>query len=379
MAHEGPCYRCSTHGPATAEEHLAKDVARQGLLKDDGTYRGDDVAIALGKISADNDGRGPKKFIRIQNEIIGEAADNAAEHMPDTNHCIKNLSNNLYDVRKKDPSFNGTGQLENNRIRSICSDARNALSTYHPLIGNAAAKKKCLDQLCCIIPHHCGDHSKCTDPQYCSHLRIKQEHSDWTEDKVNEEVAKQSLRFGGRTMDLSDDGKAKLMKVIMTRFNSTNIDRLAEMGESNSCEGFWGTTTRYTEGKRINCDQTDYWKSILDLCFARAGNIERTMNELSDQLGLEINEVERQSQEEHATKRKKDGDRNKTEQAKIRREQQRVFKATKMGQEAAKSTKYKNQKVPLNESAKSSVKPAAKKSGKKRCCSKCKQEGHTAR
>ena len=55
MQHEGQCYRCGTCGPANAEEHMAADAARQLLLKDDGTYRGDDTAIYLQKNFADND------------------------------------------------------------------------------------------------------------------------------------------------------------------------------------------------------------------------------------------------------------------------------------------------------------------------------------
>ena len=85
----------------------------------------------------------------------------------------------------------------------------------------------------------------------------------------------------------------------------TYLDRIAEMADSNMCEGFWETTVKFTEGKRLNLDQTDYWKSILDYCFCRVGkgNIERTMRELSDALGLEMNSVELRSQSKKNRKR----------------------------------------------------------------------------
>ena len=101
-----------------------------------------------------------------------------------------------------------------------------------------AERNSCLDQLYCIIPHHCGDHSRCKDIEFCRYLSIKTAHTDWTEDQVRNEVSKSSLRFGGRSMDLSEEGQAKLMKVITKRFSEANIDRIAEMADSNICKGF---------------------------------------------------------------------------------------------------------------------------------------------
>ena len=382
MQHEGTCYRCGKCGPANAEEHMAADAAKQLLLNKDGTYRGDDTAIFLKKNFADNDARAPKKFISEQNNIIGQAVDEEAEHMPDTNHTIKNLSNNFYDKRNRDKSFAGAGMLDNKRIRSICSDVRKAVALYHDNIGDPVKRQECIDQIYCIIPHHCGDHSKCTNPQLCRYLCVKTEHEDWSEEQIQAEVAKTSLRFRGSCMDLSEEGQKDLMKLITKRFSPENIDRIAEMGDSNACEGFWGTLTKFSEGKRINLDQTDYWKSILDYCFCRAGdNIERTLVELSDGLGLEVNSVELEAQAKHKRKRKKDVLRNSLEPAKLRREQSRMFKEVKMGKDAAREDKYRPGKVPLKESAKSkstSSKSKTKSKGPKRC-TKCKQEHHDAR
>ena len=380
MQHEGQCYRCGTCGPANAEEHMAADAARQLLLKDDGTYRGDDTAIYLQKNFADNDCRAPKRFISEQNNIIGQAVDEEAEHMPDTNHTIKNLSNNIYDKRKHDKSYAGTGQLDNNRIRSICSDVRKALALYHDHLGDPVKRSECLDQIYAIIPHHCGDHSRCTSANLCRYLAVKNEHKDddWTEEQIQAEVVKSSLRFKGACMDLSEEGQKELMKLITKRFTEDNIDRIAEMGDSNHCEGFCATVVKFTEGKRINCDQTDYWKS-----FCRAGgNIERTMVELSEGLGLEVNSVEVEAQAKNKRKRDKDVLRNSLEPAKIRREQSKVFKNIKMGKDAARSDRY-GVKVPLTKSAKSKSTSSSKskntKPKKAPQCTRCKQEGHNAK
>ena len=50
MAHKGICYRCGKHGPANAEEHMAKEAGRQLLFNKDGSYRGDDTGVAVTKI-----------------------------------------------------------------------------------------------------------------------------------------------------------------------------------------------------------------------------------------------------------------------------------------------------------------------------------------
>jgi hypothetical protein len=34
-----------------------------------------------------------------QNTIVGDAADNLAEHNPDTNHFIKNINNKLHNLK----------------------------------------------------------------------------------------------------------------------------------------------------------------------------------------------------------------------------------------------------------------------------------------
>ena len=59
-------------------------------------------------------------------------------------------------------------------------------------------------------------------------------------------------------MDLSEEGCDRLIKVLMKRFNLESIDRIADMACSNSAEGFWGMVTKFSEGKRLNLDQTDY-------------------------------------------------------------------------------------------------------------------------
>ena len=75
MAHQGECYSNSNLVPASAEEPHSTIVARELLLDKNGKYVGDDRAIFAGRINADNDTRGPAAFIREQNRIIGEPAE----------------------------------------------------------------------------------------------------------------------------------------------------------------------------------------------------------------------------------------------------------------------------------------------------------------
>ena len=104
-------------------------------------------------------------------------------------------------------------------------------------------------------------------------------------------------------MDPSEQGQQTLINIIEQRLCTENIDRVDKMGESNSCEGFWGLTIKFTKGKRLNLDQADTWKSILELCFCRAGgNVEKSMVELSKELGLEVNSIEQKAQEKKERK-----------------------------------------------------------------------------
>ena len=58
MEHEGKCYRTGNHGPAGAEEYQAVEAARRLIFDDKGVYRGDDEAVFLNDVCADNDTRG---------------------------------------------------------------------------------------------------------------------------------------------------------------------------------------------------------------------------------------------------------------------------------------------------------------------------------
>ena len=89
--HSGHCYKtCLTCSVAVAEENLCEQIARDLLLDKDGNPLDDDHALFAGVINADNDTKSPSRVMRVQNEIIGAAADNKAKHAPDQNHVAKN-------------------------------------------------------------------------------------------------------------------------------------------------------------------------------------------------------------------------------------------------------------------------------------------------
>ena len=80
--------------------------------------------------------KAPSNFIQEQNRLIGPSSDGLAEHVPDAGHVMKNYSNALYDIRKKDPSFSGKDLLENTRVKAFVVDTRTALNEYKTRIGN---------------------------------------------------------------------------------------------------------------------------------------------------------------------------------------------------------------------------------------------------
>jgi len=137
---------------------------------------------------------------------------------------MKNCSGEFFNIKEKDSSFRGKGLLENGRILGIMADARKAITTYHDHLGDDSERKKCLDQIMVIIPHHCGDHSSCNDPGLCQYSSMKKENPDWTDEQIQHKVAETSLRHEGTYMDLSEEGCDRLMKVLMKRFNLESID-----------------------------------------------------------------------------------------------------------------------------------------------------------
>jgi len=58
-------------------------------------------------------------------------------------------------------------------------------------------------------------------------------------------------------MDLSEYGIGVLVRELMKRFNTKNIDKLAQMACGNSCEAFFGVLTKFSEGKHLNLEHTD--------------------------------------------------------------------------------------------------------------------------
>ena len=48
---------------------MAKDTAKQLLLDGNGNYRGDETAVFLYRLYADNDTRSPKNFIKMKKMI----------------------------------------------------------------------------------------------------------------------------------------------------------------------------------------------------------------------------------------------------------------------------------------------------------------------
>ena len=337
LKHKGKCYRKGKNAPASAEEPQAAEIGRGLLLNKEGQYRGDDVAVFAQRIHSDNDTRAPLKMIRTQNEIVGPAADDISEHQPDLGHTLKNVSGELYGICDKDSSFQGKGLLENGRILTIMADTCRGISQYHPFLGDTDKRTECLKNIGNTIAHHCGNYSDCTNPTMCSFLEVKTKHPTWGEEEINAEVVKTSFCHGGTYIDLSEEGSDRLKKVLTKRFNSEIIDWIAKMACSNSCKGFWGMATKYSEGKCLNLDQTDYWFSILEYCFCRSGgNIERTMIELSDELGLTVTPMEHEAMARHQRKREYDRKLNNSDAGKLRRQQAKIFKYVKMGKENAK-------------------------------------------
>lgn len=377
MAHEGTCYRNSTLAPSNAEVPLGAKIARDLLVDEDGEYVGDDLAIFCVNLNSDNDATLPNKFIEVQNRIIGEAADGKAEHIPDGGHVTKCQNNEFFRIREKDPSFKGNHALSNLRIRSLNSMVKRPIKKYREAgVGNEAARKKCLDQIGAVITHSCGDHSKCFDEEFCTHLKVKREHPDWSNEEIQSEVAKTTrLPFGGKNMSLSNKGIATLESALSKRYNVKSIDKIAKGGCSNLSEMHWSVNGKFSEGKRKCEDHTDMWQTTNKLTFCRTGdgNVADTHSRISSSLGLSVNSVQ-SGFLAGASKRK---DQVRARQTSDKFLKNRIFRKMArdhlMGKTDTKSC-YRSEKLPLSKSSKSSVGKKAARSPFK--CSNCVLEGH---
>ena len=99
-------------------------------------------------------------------------------YFPSIEHLIKCISNNFFDLAKKDSSLCGRGLLEATRIKAICNDINNHVCELHNMcerlyqqeeefkishaeveIMLAEMKEQTLSAINAIIPCHCGDHT----------------------------------------------------------------------------------------------------------------------------------------------------------------------------------------------------------------------------
>ena len=131
LNHKGVCYRNTSIGPACAEEYACIEAAGLLLNDEDGNPLPDNVALFGDRLVTDGDTRGSIKFITLQNEIIGSAADRVAEHIPGIGHFIKCVSNGFYKLKEKNKEFSGVGLLDVSRIKAVSADVSRHLREYN--------------------------------------------------------------------------------------------------------------------------------------------------------------------------------------------------------------------------------------------------------
>lgn len=371
MSHDGYCFQKTKYSSAAAESFEFAAAAEELLINPEtGKPRGEDTCCAIGDLVADNDTTGPINAIKRQNEILGSVADGLAEHVPDEGHTAKVQSNELHNKVKEDPTFRGKNALSNLRIKSIAADVKAAIKAYHPNVGDAEERTKCLCQIGCIIRHHCGDHSRCKDEQFCTYIKVKNEHPTWPREQIQEEAANRSKRY--RTcMDLSEHGIQVLEQIISKRFNEKTIDKIAKCGSSNACEGFWGQLVKLSEGKRIQGCGTDLWLSMVQLCFCMNGqdNVEKSRRELSRLMNVCFTDVEERACAKMKRKRERDYVRHNCDEGRKRRSLAKLTMAHRQGKDPHKSRHHKSERLPLTKSTKSKVDK----------CTKCGHVGHKTR
>ena len=177
---------------------------------------------------ADTDTRSSSRFIRVQNEIIGDATDNLAEHLPDKGHAMKCSSNTFFKVRDEDQLFNGVNCLSNLRIKKLISDIKQVVGEYDINgYGDPLAMEVCLKQLDAIVLHQYGNLDNCKHKKWCTFLMVKKENPSWGPDKIVENVVKDTSRpHGGGNLSLYNEGLMKSTPKSRERFNEKTIDKI---------------------------------------------------------------------------------------------------------------------------------------------------------
>ena len=122
---------------------------------------------------------------------------------------------------------------------------------------------------------------------------------------------------------------------------------------------------KFSEGKRLNLEHTDLWKSMILLVFCRTGSIEDTHKELSALLDLSTTSAERVQLSRKRKKREQNGKQASSDIGKERRHAAKITSLIRMGKEDSKKV-HRSEKLPTTKSTKSKVK----------ICTKCKHHGH---
>ena len=387
LTHPGKCYRNTVHGPATAEEYAWERAGYELLDAED-----DDEKIFLDEVCSDGDTRGVKRFISAQIAVIGDAVKGLAEQDPDGGHLIKCISNGYYDTAEHDKSLKGAGLLEPTRIRAISSDVGKHIRTFHNKLASlemtpndlALARSACLKAMGAIIPHHCGNHKEC-DVSYCKYLQLKRRLEaayfalDVTksqmelENEVRAEYAKVA-RFRGRLLSLNKSAQDKVSRVITSRLNEKNIDRVAKLLSSNRCENFFNVLTKHTEGKRRYLGRKDTFEVTAYFAAGLISNPELA-TKLLERMGIESSNIRDRARQQLAHKKETAKKRKSTpayNESRVRRKQVQLARMAKEGKSASR---HQPHKLSPTDDCKAK-KETPKKRKRTPSCVSCGQKGH---
>jgi hypothetical protein len=80
---------------------------------------------------SDGDTRSPNKFVNAQKTIVGDAAEDDPERIPNIGHAMKGISIGFYKLSQADKTYSGVKQLTPNRIRAIVGDVSHHIHNYH--------------------------------------------------------------------------------------------------------------------------------------------------------------------------------------------------------------------------------------------------------
>jgi hypothetical protein len=181
----------------------------------------------------------------------------------------------------------------------------------------------------------------------------------------------ESSRFKGKQLSLNEQAIRKVSKMINSRIDETNIDRLAKSMSSNCCENFFGQLTKHTEGKRKHLTLS---LEVVVLFVAGMRSDPDVCTKMLTAAGVaQLSATQDKGRARIQANKKRHVVLTKTPEYKAQCMYSKNLKLLQVGQDAKSTTRHKSEKMAPTDNVRDAATRAPKKQKK---CGNCGVTGH---